>query len=129
MEINITQFYNDANPATYSASVAELGDNAGRITWDNAVQRSALGSMLLDTPDKLEAMRAWAKSSGGWNDAEIAAWSDVELNALFIQLVSGDMREKGDMSWEEYQALSEAGTVSGALFEGVDGDIYYVLEG
>lgn len=123
MEINITQFYNDANPATYSASMAELGDNAGRITWNNAMGAPA----LLDTPDKLEAMRAWAKSSGGWDDAEIAAWSDLELNALFIQLVSGDIREKEGMTWEEYQALSEAGTVSGALFE-ADGQIYYILE-
>jgi hypothetical protein len=128
MEINITQFYNDANPATYSASVAELGNNAGRITWNNAVQRSALGSMLLDTPDKLEAMRAWARSGGGWDDAEIAAWSDVELNALFIQFASGDIREKGGMSWEEYQTASDAGQASGALFEGIDGEIYYSLE-
>lgn len=125
MEINITQFYNDANPATYSASVVELGDNAGRITWDNAVQRSALGSMLLDTPEKLEATRAWARATGAWESAWVNAWNDVELNALFIQLVSGDMREKDGMSWEEYQ---DSGQVSGALFE-ADGQIYYTLEG
>lgn len=118
MEINITQFYNDANPTTYSASVAELGQDAGRITWDNAMG----APVLLDTPDKLEAMRAWARASGAWNADEIAAWSDVELNALFIQLVSGDMREKDGMSWEEYQR------VSGALFEGIDGGIYYSLD-
>ena len=70
MEINITQFYNDANPATYSASVAELGENAGRITWDNAMG----APVLLDTTDKLEAMRAWARASGAWSDVELAAW-------------------------------------------------------
>ena len=124
MEINITQFYNDANPATYSASVAELGDNAGRITWDNA-----LGApVLLDTPDKLGAMRAWAIGMGAWESAWVNAWNDVELNALFIQRVSGDIREMDGMSWEEYQELSEAGQVSGALFE-ADGQIYYTLEG
>lgn len=109
MEINITQFYNGANPTTYSASCAELGDNAGRITWDAAMGADFL---LLDSPEKLDAMRAWARSSGGWDDAEIAAWDDAELNALFIQLVAGDIREKG-----------------GALSEGIDGGIYYCLEG
>ena len=71
------------------------------------------------------AMRAWAKDSGGWNDEEIAAWSDNELNALFIQLVSGDIREMGNSTWEEYAALSEAGQVSGCLFETQDGSIIY----
>ncbi len=42
------------------------------------------------------------------------------------QLVSGDIREKDGMSWEEYQ---ESAQVSGALFEGIDGQIYYLLEG
>lgn len=133
MEINITLFYNTANPATYSASAAELGDNAGRITWDNAVQRSTLGSMLLDTPDKLEAMRKWAVSTGAWSAKEVTNWSDVEVNALFIQLVAGDMREMQEMdgvrlTWEEYETLSNDGVVSGLLFRGIDGQIYYLLE-
>lgn len=109
MEINITQFYNTADPATYSASAAELGDNAGAVTWQAAKDADFV---LLDSADKLQAMRAWARSSGGWNAAEIATWSDVELNALFIQLVSGDIREKGKDS----------------IFEGIDGQIYYNLE-
>lgn len=124
MEINISKFMR-ADPAMYSGSVAELGDNAGKITWNNAKES---GYTLLDTPDKLEAMRKWALSSGGWDAEEIAAWSDVEINALFIQLVAGDMREKGESTWAEYQEQSEAGQVSGALFKGIDGEIYYVLE-
>lgn len=117
MEINVTKFYKYADPATYSASAAELGDNAGRITWQAAKDADF---NLLDSADKLQAMREWAKSAGAWSDAEIAAWSDVELNALFIQLVSGDMRESEGMNWEEYE---------GAIFEGVGGQIYYSLEG
>lgn len=109
MEINISAYY-DANPAMYSGSVAELGDNAGKITWNNAKES---GYTLLDTADKLEAMRKWALSSGGWNDEEIAAWTDVELNALFIQLVFGDIREGNEDS----------------IFTADDGQIYYSLEG
>lgn len=122
MEINITQFYNEANPANYSASVVELGQDAGIITWQAAKEADF---MLLDTAEKLEAMRAWARSSGGWNEAEIAAWPDVELNALFIQLVSGDMREMVGTSWEEYEANENGGH---SLFRGGDGQIYYYLE-
>ena len=126
MEINITEFYNMADPANYSASCAELGDNAGTITWNAAMNADF---NLLDSPDKLQAMRTWALSSGGWNEEEIVAWSDSELNALFIQLISGDIREKGDDTWAEYQAQSEAGQVSTCLFEGINGGIYYQLEG
>jgi hypothetical protein len=126
MEINITQFFNDCNPCNYSASVMELGQNAGKVTWNNALYADLT---LLDTPEKLQAMRDWARASGGWNTEEIAAWSDNELNALFIQLIAGDMRENGSDSWPEYEALSQAGQVSGCLFEGVDGEIYYQLEG
>jgi hypothetical protein len=124
MEINITEFYTVADPATYSASAAELGDNASAITW-NAAKEADFN--LLDNADKLDAMRAWARASGGWDAAEIAAWTDNELNALFIQLISGYIREKGADTWAEYQERSEAGQVSGALFEGTDGAIYYYL--
>jgi len=130
MEINITQFFNDCEPGSYSASCLELGANAGNITWGNAMQAAAYRTTaLLDTAEKLQAMRNWARSSGGWNDVEIAAWDATELNALFIQLVAGDMREKDDMSWDEYQVESEAGQVSGSLFEGIDKELYYQLEG
>jgi hypothetical protein len=124
MEINITEFYTVADPATYSASKAELGDNAGAITW-NAAKEADFN--LLDNADKLDAMRAWARASGGWDAAEIAAWTDNELNALFIQLISGDICEKGADTWAEYQEQSEAGQVSGCLFEGISGAIYYYL--
>ena len=120
MEINITQFYNDAYPSTYSASQAELGPDAGRITWANAQECAP----LLKTPEELEAMRAWVKSTGAWPEG----LPDSELNPLFVQLVGSEMREKGELSWVEYYELAEAGQVSGALFE-ADGQVYYILEG
>jgi hypothetical protein len=131
MEINITRFFNESAPMDYSASVAEIGNNAGQDTWRAACEDADDYGPMLDTADKLDAMRAWANSSGGWDDEEIAAWSDNELNALFIQLVSGDIREclEWDVPdvWANYQELAEAGTVSSNLFRTDDGQIYFCL--
>lgn len=124
MEINITAFFATANPMDFSASIAEIGNNAAKFTWDNAKES---GFNLLDTPEKLEAMRKWAIETGAWSAKEVSNWSAVELNALFIQLISGDIREKGGLIWEEYQEESEAGQVLGALFQGDDNEIYYYL--
>lgn len=130
MEINITKFYNEACPKDYSASVAEIGQNAGASTW-NAAKEDAPDYNMLDTPEKLEAMRQFALSSGGWDAEEVAAWSDLELNALFIQWVSGDIRECLEWDcediWANYQEMSEAGKVPSNLFKGDDGQIYFYL--
>jgi len=126
MELNITAFYNYAQPENYSASVAEIGENAGSITWHNACEADF---NLLDTEEKREAFRQYIKGFGAWDDAEIAAFYDTELNALCIQMISGDIREREDLadSWEEYYALSERGVVAGRLFES-DGEVYYNLD-
>ena len=83
MEIDITDFVTDADPFEFSASMAERGANAGRETWNNAKEYAA-DSPLLDTPEKLEAMREWAKETGAWNAEERAAWSEEEINAMCL---------------------------------------------
>jgi hypothetical protein len=131
MEIDITDFFETAEPWEFSHSCAESGPNAGPNTWAAAL-RQAEESPLLATPKALDAMRAWAKASD-WDDQEIAAWSNAELNALFIQIVSGDMREAGldndpdEDAWNEYTERAEAGNCSGNLFR-ANGRIYYGLE-
>lgn len=137
MDINITQFFNDTrgHASYYSASCAELGDNAGRITWENAVDRGEF-SPLLDTEEKREAMREFVRGFGAWTDEEINAWSDVELTALLIQFIAGDMRESGldctgPVDWEEYQEACESGQCAGRIYGGplsVDGQIYFSLD-
>ena len=136
--INITAFVRGEAPMDYSASVAELGNTAGADTW-RAAKETAEESPMLKTEDELDAMRAWAKATGAWDAAEVAAMADTDLNALFIQLVSGDMREAditddmSDEDWSEYQARAEEGQVSGAIYRadcGEDaGQIFYALEG
>lgn len=123
MEINITKFFNEAAPMDYSASVAEIGNDAGPSTW-SASNEDSHDYFMLDTDEKREAFRNHVKGFGAWSDEEIAAWTDTELNALFIQLVSGDMREAGLHAgmtiedWQEYQRLSEEGQCSGNIFGG-----------
>lgn len=134
MEIDITRFFNDEEPGEFSASQAELGANAGKITWNNAVEHGT-NSPLLTTPEQIEALRDHVKGYGAWEEEEIAAWSEAECNALFIQLISGDMREiealctndDGEVNWEEHHRLSERGTISGSLYRGDDGRVYYYL--
>jgi hypothetical protein len=129
MEINITRFVINADPFDFSASRAERGDNAGRVTWNNA-KAEGESSPLLITPEQLEALRDHVRGYGAWDKEEIAAWSDAECNALFIQLISGDMREAGmdecdieDFDWYEYQQ----GSISGRIYKGDDNQIYFYL--
>lgn len=125
MELDITEFFNGARPADYSASVMELGEHAGEITWNRALVAARRWN-LLDTPDKQAAFRAHVRGFGAWSDAEIEGFSSVELNALLIQLIAGDIREAGldsGTTWEEYNASENAGR----LLQGIDGRVYYDL--
>lgn len=135
MELNITRFWNEATPRDYSASCAELGNDAGKITWSHAVE-DAPDYNFLDTDEKREEMRAHVRSMGAWSDDEIAAWSDDELNALLLQCIAGDIRDVPGMSgpedwdWNKYQELCEQGMCSSRLFGGplsTDGEVYYTI--
>ena len=130
MEINITRFFNEACPSDYSASAMELGQNVGQITW-RAAMHDALEYMHLDSDEKREAMRQHVKGFGAWNDEEIADWSAKELEALFIQMVSGDMRDADlsgiDTDWEAYEEGAQAGRFSSRIGRGDNGQVYYYL--
>ena len=139
MEIDITDFFNNEDPSDYSASRAELGDNASKITWNAAKDRAASPPVMLDDDAKLAALRDHTRGFGAWEDSEIDAWDAVECNALFIQLISGDMREGGlyggmtEAEWATYAKDSEAGRVSSRIFRGDIpghegfGRVYYYL--
>lgn len=133
MEIDITDFFNECAPMDYSASRAEIGDNAGADTWRAACE-AAPEWPLLDTEEKRQAFRDHVRDFGAWSDEEIAGWSDDELTALLIQLIAGDIREAGldttAPDWEQYEKDCEAGQASGRLYGGpmsTDGRIYYYL--
>jgi len=130
MELNITKFFHEAGMMDYSASRAEIGDNAGVETWASACEDSK-EYFLLDDDEKREDFRKYVKDFGAWSDEEIQAWDDVELNALCIQLIAGDIREADldtdSPDWQAYEEKAEQGQCGGRIFEGNDGNVYYYI--
>ena len=89
MEINITHLL-ETDLFPFSHSRAEGGENAGQDTWNAALNGPR---PLLNTPEEFEAFRDFAESTGGWDEEEISAWDENECQALFLQFISGDVRE------------------------------------
>lgn len=118
------------DPWTCSNSVANLGSNAGRLTWEASKQ--AARSFTL-SPEQMDAFRSFVGSSGGWDEEEIAAWSDHELTALCVQWIAGDIREgfgddlpddPAEWDWSDYQDRAERGSVSSTLYLS-DGKLFW----
>lgn len=134
MEIDITDFVMNEAPMDYSASIAEIGRGAGKITWSAALERASEAPRLIaDNPDALDAWRDDVREFGAWDDEEIDAWSAEECEALFIQFIAGDMREMdfdpdwSDDDWSAYQKEAEAGQLSGRIYRGDDGRVYFYI--
>ena len=135
MEIDITDFVRNAQTHDFSASVAELGSNAGRITWNNAL-REAETTRFIDSESR-DKFEAWVREFGAWDASEIADWSLEECNALLIQYISGDLNELESLcysdtdefciDWDKARELSEQGTIGGHIFKGDDGLVYFYM--
>lgn len=120
-EVNITRLITKLEPAMISGSIAELGSDAARFTWNNAKE----GAKRLLKRDELEQVRNFFAEFGAWSRDELAHMPSIEIEALVLQYAAGDLREVqalcpgdglGDINWTEAEALSEAGTISGRLF-------------
>jgi hypothetical protein len=134
MEINITRFFNAAAFRDYSASVAEIGNNAGADTWSAACDDAPDYPELLATDEAREAFRDYVQSWGAWERAEIDARSNAELSALMIQWISGDAREafphartSADISPDDWARYAESDDSAGRLFRGDDGSVYFYV--
>lgn len=115
IRINLTKMFSQFDPRDCSASVMELGEKAGEITYkharDIAKKRS---SWLVSEPPPLAALREWLGDFGAWDDEEIAKWPPRDCWAVFVQMIAGDLREHGvnkvDLSMvPTLQALIERG--------------------
>lgn len=133
-ELEISRLIGSDNfvPFDLSNNRATLGDNAGPLTWNASLEAArSIVPPILDTDERREAFRDFVREAGAWSDEEIAAWDDVELNALCLQWIAGDIREAfgdaepSEWDWDEYQKDSEAGRVSSRLFKSADGKIYF----
>ena len=110
------------DPWDCSNSIANLGQNAGKLTWQ-ASQRAA-SSLVLSEGQK-EAFRDFVRSSGGWSDEETAAFSDADLTALCVQWIAGDVHEgfgddlpddPAEWDWADYDERAERGSVPPTLY-------------
>lgn len=134
MEIDITNFFLNRDASEFSASIAETGyKDIAKRTWKSAL-KEAENFPLLTTEEECNTLKKYAKDFGAWSDEEIEAWTPQECNALFIQLVSGDIREGNldkvsvsDDDWHEYEKDSEYGRCSGNIYRSPDDKIYYSL--
>ncbi len=139
MEIDVTRFVETADACEFSASRMELGDNAGKITWDNAKREAAESPLLpLDATDEFNA---WVRGFGAWDKEEIESWDATDRNALLIQFISGDLRQleslcapddesEGELygiDWQKAEALASEGTISGNIYCGDDGRVYFYM--
>lgn len=124
MELKITHMMKDADEMCFlSGSIAELGDNAGALTWENS-QRYAKEHALLST-EQIEEARNYFQSYGAWNDEEIAAWSALDVQALVTQETASEIRDYLSYnSFDDYQTASEEGQASGRIFRDEAGDWY-----
>ncbi len=117
MELDITHMIeaSDAMPML-SGSCAELGQEAGKITWNNSLEYAKAHPLLADDDAREEARQYFAQF-GAWTEDEIEAWSNDELEALVSQYIAGDIRELEMFdTHEEYQEAAKRGEVSGNIY-------------
>ncbi len=128
MEINITHMIDDMdNMHAVSGSVLTHGPDAAIVTWNNAKDYAKSHPLIKTEDEKLLAKR-YLEDFGAWDNQEMDTWSDIELNALIIQLIAGDLQEYATFeSHEEWQNAAEQGQVSGNIFIGNDNQLYYYL--
>lgn len=138
MEIDITEIIEAGCFIDYSASVAEIGANAGAETWKASMEAFDEGGLNrpLTLEEQLREARDYFATFGAWDEDEIENWSSLEVNALFLQMVAGDVREASPNIFEDYDSYqkdAERGTVSGRIYKGdIEGDesfgrwFYYV---
>lgn len=107
-ELDVTALVNRSDEMIYySASRAELGDDAGAVTWQNSLDNVASDNpdgdgALISHPQDISAARDYFADFGAWEREEIDGWSKQEVNALLLQDIAGAIREY-------FRALDDAG--------------------
>lgn len=94
MELNINELLKE-EMSNFSGSIAELGDNAAKITWNNAMAQ-ALKTPLLTNDEMYADARSYFLEFGAWSQDELNAMTVQELNALTIQVIAGDIRQNDE---------------------------------
>lgn len=127
LEIDVTRMVEESDHMPMlSGSIAELGDNAGRITWRNSCAYAERHPIL--TPDQFDEARDYFRDFGAWSDEEIDSWTSEEIQGMATQEVAARIREMEHFdSYEDYEQAAQEGRVSGDLYRGDDGRFYFLL--
>lgn len=114
-DLDVTHMVEDADWMPYlSGSVAELGDRAGALTWENSQKYAAKAPLL--SKDRLDDAREYFAQMGFSDDAR--KWSDDETQAAMIQDVASAIREMKDYEdYASYEVAHEEGHVSSQLYK------------
>lgn len=128
--VNITAFFtHGVAPMDLSASVAEIGSDAGASTWSASLE-TADELQLLTTDEEREAFARFLKDSGG----DFLPLSERELQALFLQWIASDLRQFGArrstdaIDWAEVRDGQESGVYPSNIWRADDGSIFFDLE-
>jgi hypothetical protein len=127
IELDVTHMVDDADDMPMlSGSIAELGDDAGRIAWRNSCEYAAKRPLI--TPDQYDDARDYFREFGAWTREEIDAWTPEEIQGLVVQEVAARIRDMEHYdSYEEYEVAAQAGRCSGAVYRGDDGRFYFLM--
>lgn len=130
-EININSIMNNPlfDPFYYSNSIANSGlNNIGQLTWENAKN----SSLQFVTNENKQLFIDYFLGFGAWEENELQNIN--ELNALFIQFVSGDLNELGinlEHSTEDKIRILKNSENDDQLplniFYGIDKNFYYYI--
>jgi len=120
MEIEITQFISKEEPKNYSNSIHNSGlQNIGEITWDNA--KKANHSFV--TKDNRQIFIDYFNEFGAWDDLD--QWPLIELNALFVQMISGDIQEME--SYDSFEEYEKSDQTSSSIFKTTDNKYFFYV--
>lgn len=116
----------------FSCSCAEMGENAGQLSWqwalDAARELREAGKNLFNAR-QLAAFRDYVADFGAWEREEIDGWSHEECEALLIQFVARDARDRqsaeDDDRLDEYEE-NEGGRLFAVVSEVGTSWLYYV---
>lgn len=124
MEIDVTMVMeNPENWIEFSSSIAERGENCGTDSWKNAM--NFMFQKPLMTIEQLPVFKKYIETFGAWEDEQIEKWTPQECNALLVQLVAGNARERQHFIDEDREDEYEEN--HGGSLEKCDDKWYYYV--
>jgi hypothetical protein len=94
LELDITDFVAHEDPRRYSASQAELGPDAGAITWANAVEAAQRYPYITADGPAHDAFQAYLAGTGAWTRSELLLMTHAQATARLIQCIAHALRDE-----------------------------------